>query len=65
MAMLRSAETECPACGDEVLERDVITPHIGRRDEVCEASGLPYADALAIQILRAEGGERLRTAAHP
>ncbi|MGY5634151.1 hypothetical protein ACW7N6_38060 [Streptomyces sp. UC1A3] len=65
MTMLRGADVQCPACGGEVLERDAITPHIGRYGDVCEASGLPYADAMAIQIIRAEGGERLRLAAHP
>lgn len=65
MAMLQGAGVQCPACGGEVLERDAITPHLGGQGEVCEASGLPYADAMAIQIIRAEGGERLRLAAHP
>jgi hypothetical protein len=64
---------ECPLCGDLVdtgrmadsLKDTHVPGHGPGGWRLCEASGLPIDEALAIAILRAEGGERLRLAAHP
>jgi hypothetical protein len=59
---------ECPLCGglvDPSLFEGHVPAHGPGRWRLCEASGLPVDEALAIAILRAEGGERLRLAAHP
>ncbi|WP_158102429.1 hypothetical protein [Streptomyces africanus] len=44
---------------------DTLPVHSVRLGRVCEASVLSYEDALAVQLIRAEGGDRLRLAAHP
>jgi hypothetical protein len=64
---------ECPLCGDLVdtgrmddsLKGSHVPGHGPAAWRLCEASGLYIDEALAIAILRAEGGERLRLAAHP
>jgi hypothetical protein len=63
---------ECPLCGDLVDTRrtaDSLRGYVPGHGpggwRLCEASGLAVDEALAIAVLRAEGGERLRLAAHP
>lgn len=64
---------ECPVCGDlvdpgamDALLRDTHIPGHGPGGwKLCEASGLRRDEALAIAVIRAEGGERFRLAAHP
>lgn len=64
---------ECPLCGDLVdvgrmadsLKGSHVPAHGPDGWRLCEATGLRIDEALAIAILRAEGGERLRLAAHP
>ncbi len=63
--MLRGEWAECPACGEPVQMWDTLPVHSVRLGRVCEASVLSYEDALAVQLIRAEGGDRLRLAAHP
>jgi hypothetical protein len=63
---------ECPLCGglvdmslmDEPF-KGYIPAHGPGGLRLCEATDLTVDEALAIAILRAEGGERLRLAAHP
>lgn len=64
---------ECPVCGGRVdissladsLRGTHIPGHGPGSWQLCEASGLRRDEALAIALIREEGGERLRLAAHP
>lgn len=63
---------ECPVCGDLVDTgrmtgslKGYIPGHGPGGWQVCDASGLTVDEALAIAVIRAEGGERFRLAAHP
>lgn len=67
---LKGEWIECPSCGAELWadrwSGELLVPvHSVRPGRVCEASVLSYEDALAVQLIRAEGGDRLRLAAHP
>lgn len=61
--------TECPACGQltllDTLEGVVVYLHGPSTASLCLGTFVPVPDALAVQRMRDEGGERLRLAAHP
>ena len=61
--------TECPACGGRVFldELSGVVGYFHRADGWVKCLGVfvPAPDALAVQRMRDEGGDRLRLAAHP